>query len=36
MGWHMFDFEGFGAPPGFYEKYTIASNHFVVGVALHF
>lgn len=35
-GWHTFDFEGSGAPPGFYEKYTISSNHFVAGVALHF
>jgi hypothetical protein len=35
-GWNRFDFEGSGAPPGFYEKYTISSNHFVAGVALHF
>jgi hypothetical protein len=35
-GWNNFDFEGSGAPPGFYEKFTISSNHFVAGVALHF
>jgi hypothetical protein len=35
-GWNRFDYEGSGAPAGFYEKYTISSNRFVVGVALHF
>jgi hypothetical protein len=35
-GWNKFDFEGAGAPPGYFEKYTISSNHFVAGVALHF
>ena len=35
-GWNNFDFQGSGAPPGFYEKFTISSNHFVAGVALHF
>jgi hypothetical protein len=35
-GWNEFDFEGAGAPPGYYQKYTISSNHFVAGVALHF
>ena len=35
-GWNKFDFEGAGAPPGFFEKYTITSNHIVAGVALHF
>jgi hypothetical protein len=35
-GWNEFDFEGAGAPPGYSEKYTISSNHFVGGVALHF
>jgi hypothetical protein len=35
-GWHTFDFEGSGAPPGFFSKFTITSNHLVAGVALHF
>jgi len=35
-GWNTFDFEGSGAPPGFSQTYTISSNHFVAGVALHF
>ena len=35
-GWNKFDFEGSGAPPGFFTKFTIASNHLVAGVALHF
>jgi hypothetical protein len=36
-GWHMFDdFESVGAPPGFFNKFTISSNHIVAGVALHF
>jgi len=35
-GWHRFDFEGSGSPPGFFEKFTISSNHLVAGVALHF
>ena len=35
-GWNTFHFEGAGAPPGYFEKYTISSNHFVAGVALHF
>jgi hypothetical protein len=35
-GWNTFHFEGAGAPPGYSEKYTISSNHFVAGVALHF
>ena len=35
-GWNKFDFADAGAPPGYFEKYTIASNHLVAGVALHF
>ena len=35
-GKNEFDFEGAGAPPGYFEKYSITSNHFVGGVALHF
>lgn len=35
-GWNKFDYEDAGAPPGYYEKYTITSNHLVAGVALHF
>ena len=35
-GWNKFEYEGAGAPPGYFEKYTISSNHLVVGVALHF
>ena len=35
-GWNKFDFEGAGVPPGYFEKNTISSNHFVAGVALHF
>lgn len=35
-GWHTFDFEDSGAPPGFFTKFTITSNHLVAGVALHF
>lgn len=35
-GWNEFDFEGSGAPPGFFTKFTISSNHIVGGVALHF
>jgi hypothetical protein len=35
-GWHTFDYEGAGAPPGFFSKFTISSNHLVAGVALHF
>jgi len=35
-GWNEFDFEGSEDPPGFFSKFTILSNHFVAGVALHF
>jgi len=35
-GWHTFDYEGSGAPPGFFSKFTISSNHLVAGVALQF
>lgn len=35
-GWNTFDFEGAGAPPGYSQTYTISSNHFVAGIALHF
>jgi opacity protein-like surface antigen len=35
-GWNKFEYEGAGAPPGYFEKYTISSNHLVAGVALHF
>jgi hypothetical protein len=35
-GRNKFDYEGAGAPPDYFEKYTITSNHFVAGVALHF
>lgn len=35
-GWNKFDYQDLGPPPGYYEKYTISSNHFVAGVALHF
>ena len=36
IGWNKFDFEDAGAPPGYFQKYTISSNHLVAGVALHF
>lgn len=35
-GWNEFNYEGLGTPPGYHEKFTITSNHFVGGVALHF
>jgi len=35
-GWHRFNFQGAGTPPGFYEKFTISSNHVVGGLAIHF
>ena len=35
-GWATFTYDGAGAPPGFSEKFTIASNLIVGGIALHF
>ena len=35
-GWATFTYDGAGAPPGFSEKFTIASNLVVGGIALHF
>ena len=35
-GWHTFTFDDAGFPPGFSEKFTIASNLVVGGIALHF
>ena len=35
-GWATFTYDGAGAPPGFSEKFTIASNLVVAGIALHF
>jgi opacity protein-like surface antigen len=36
MGWHTFTYDGAGAPPGYFEHYTFASNLVVGGIALHF
>ena len=36
-GWHTFTYDGVsGVPPGFSERWTIASNLVVGGIALHF
>ncbi len=35
-GWHTFTYDGAGASPGYSERWTIASNLVVGGVALHF
>jgi opacity protein-like surface antigen len=35
-GWHTFDYNGAGLPPGYSEQWTIASNLVVGGIALHF
>jgi hypothetical protein len=35
-GWHTFTYDGAGAPPGYSERWTIASNLVVGGIAIHF
>ena len=34
--WHTFDYNGAPVPLGYSERWTIASNHIVGGIALHF
>ena len=34
--WHTFDYNGTSLPPGYSERWTIASNLVVGGIALHF